>query len=205
MEQKNIEASEVFMETVSLKLNQQDQKIDNQGKKVAVLEARLKEPPAWLSTLTEIRTGILSINTEIGKRQLPAEKIQELSSRLNTGLAIFSQPMKSEVIHHHHVSIGMWAAIGMFLILCLISSGWYMTAQKGQDSRANDFKYRHLKLAVDSAASAYLYCLDSLYSSNTDSFENAVIEQERLKREKFEILDRLGILNRKISDWKAGK
>ena len=159
MEQKNIEASEVFMETVSLQLDQQVDCIDNQGEKVAALEAKLKEPPTWLPTLTEIKTGILSINTEIGKRQLPAEKNSESfpTGLESTGLAIFSQPMKSEVIHHHHVSIGLWAIIGMFLVLCLISAGWYMTAQKGQDSQANDFKYRHLKLAVDSAASAYLY------------------------------------------------
>lgn len=176
MEQKNIEASEVFMETVTLKLDQQDQKIENQGKKVAVLEARLKEPPAWFSTLTEIKTGILSINTEIGKRQLPAEKIQELSSRLNTGLAIFSQPMKSEVFHHHHVSIGLWAAIGMFLVLCLISCGWYMTGQKVEDYQENDIKFRYLKLAADSARSCYLHHLDSLYRQDPDSFENVVVE-----------------------------
>lgn len=202
MEQQNQDANAIFMETVSLKVDQQDQKIEAQAKKVVALENRLKEPPAWVSTLTEIKVGVQSLQVEIGKRHVPVDKIQELSNRINAGLATFSQPTKSVVIHHHHLTLAAWVAIGIFLILCLVSCGWYMTAEKGDEYRASDFKYRHLKLIEDSAGLAYLYRLDSLYRNNTDSFENGVIGQERLKQEKSELEDRLGILNGKIVDWK---
>jgi hypothetical protein len=98
----------------------------------------------------------------------------------------------------------MWITASLFLLLCIASIGWGVTSASLKVYVADDVKYRKLELTRDSASLVYLWCLDSLYTANPDSLQNYVTEQERLKRQREELLDRVQLLEKRI-DTSAGK
>jgi len=188
------------METAAVKLKQQDQQIQEQDKRIATLEDKFSDVPDPSDDLRQIKTRLQTIDTKLDKLQYPTQKMEEFSRELKTGVATIKQPVTTEVKHHHYVPGIFWIAAVLFLGLCLVSSGWWMTTEKMDQYRAGDIKYRNLKLASDSASAAYLFWLDSVYLAQPDSFTNAVLEKERLKEERLDIQDRLNSVNRRINE-----
>lgn len=56
--------------------------------------------------------------------------MQQLSKLLEANLQLLKQAPKQEVVHHHHVTKIMWATAALFLIVCLLSTVWFMTKNK---------------------------------------------------------------------------
>jgi hypothetical protein len=54
-------------------------------------------------------------------------------------------------------------------------------------------KYRKLELTDDSATLQYLWRLDSTYTANPDSLQTYVANQERLKRQRLELLNHIRV------------
>ena len=204
MIEQNDQVREVLMDTVITKLDRQDQKSLDQDKRIAAVEDRLGETDQLASDIQEIKADVRSISENGKQVKFTEGKLQELIKRLDNVLAFLNKPPQSEVRHHHHFPAIVWASAGLFLVLCLVSTGWLMTSEKIEQYRAGDFKYRHLKLYVDSSAAAYLFRLDSVYQANPDSFRNAVADQERLKQERLDLLDRINSINDKIGQTQDG-
>jgi hypothetical protein len=191
MTEHNDQAREVLLDTIVSKLDQQDEKDELHEKRISAVETRLLENAKLSSDINVIKADIRVIKDNSMGEIFPKERAQELNSRLVTVLSQLNQPPKSEVIHHHHFPAIAWTAAGLFLALCLVSTGWFTTLREIDEYKAGDFKYRHLKLSVDSAASAYLFRMDNLYEGNPDSFQNTVLNQERLKQRRLELLDQI--------------
>ena len=200
MDQQSQQTHEVFMETAAVKLKQQDQQIQEQDKRLTALEGKFSDMPDQSDDLRQIKARVQTIDSKMDKLQFPTQKMEEFSRELKTGVATIKQPVTTEIKHHHYVPGLIWIAGGLFLVLCLVSSGWFMTTEKMGQYRANDIKYRNLKLAPDSAVAAYLFWLDSIYLAQPDSFTNAVLEKERLKEERLDIQGRLNSVNRRINE-----
>jgi hypothetical protein len=198
MIEQNDPVKEVLMDTVITKIDRQDQKSQDQDKRIAAIENGLGETAQLASDIPGIKAEVRSMAESGNQVKLTDGKLQELNKRLDKVLALLSKPPQSEVRHHHHFPAIAWATAGLFLALCLVSTGWLMTSQKIEQYRAGDFKYRHLKLFVDSSAAGYLFRLDSVYQAKPDSFRNAVEDQERLKQERLDLLDRINSINGRI-------
>jgi hypothetical protein len=180
MTEQNDNDEEIFAETVLAKFKRQDEQSGLQEKRITAIEGKLNTPQA----------------------KFPEEKMQELNKRLDNVLATLQHPPKSEVRHIYHFPAILWAATGLFLSLCLVSTGWFMTGQRAEQFRENDFKYRYLKVFLDSPATEYLLRLDSTYTANPDSFKNAVLNRERLREQRLELLDQIHSVD---SQYKAGQ
>ncbi len=124
-------------------------KVDAHERKIEQLQEKIEQLPDYTETLNLIKSREDEILVDIQKIFFPEKEMRELSATMVTGLALIRQPMKQEIIHHHHVTKITWIAAALFLIVCLLSTGWYITAAKLEMYKANDTKYRYLKLEAD--------------------------------------------------------
>ena len=198
MAQENQATNEVFMDTVSTKLTNQEQKIQLQDKRLAAVESKISGSPDYSGDLREIKASVQALRTDTVRLQFPMQKLEEFSRLLTAGIATLNQPPKTEIKHHHYVPGIIWSSIGLFVMVCLTTTGWFITARTMDRYSTNDIKYRQLRLVADSAFSAYLFRLDSVYEAAPDSFKDAVLEKERLKEERLELLERFNNVNKQI-------
>jgi hypothetical protein len=182
------------------KLERQEEKLLAQERKIEVVERRINKAPDLSTDIREVRSGLQEVRKTAQSQKFPEDKIQELSSQLDRAITKLGEPLK----HHHYVPKIMWITASFFLLLCIATIGWGVTSASLKVYMANDVKYRKLELTEDSASLVYLWRLDSLYTANPDSLQNYVNEQERLKRQREELLDRVQLLEKRI-DTSAGK
>ena len=121
------------------------------------LEEKLKKSSDTSELLQGIIYHVDELKTTVASNQLPTAKLQEVSSRLSLVFTLLQQPLERKVLHHYHIPKLLWVSVGLFLAVCLVSSGWFMTASKLDGYIANDTKYRHLKL--DTANESLQKCL----------------------------------------------
>jgi hypothetical protein len=200
MSEQKTETGEVLIDTMLSKLERQEEKLLAQERKIEVVERRINEAPDLSTDVREVRSGLQEVRKSAQSQKFPGNKIQELSSQLDRVIAKLGEPLK----HHHYVPKIMWITVSLFLLFCITTIGWGVTSASLKVYVANDVKYRKLELTRDSASLVYLWRLDSIYTANPDSLQNYVTEQERLKRQREELLDHVHILEKRI-DTSAGQ
>ena len=171
--------SELLLNTIIDKLSMQSMDIDAIKEKIETL-------PGNLDVLKDLRTQLSSVENTIQKISFPEKEIRQLSIDLNRATSILHQPLKNEVVNHHHVPKLVWITAGLFLILCLVCSGWYLTNSKLENYIASDTKYRYLKLDTDNVLQKLLLITDSLYFQNP-KMRDDVIEIEEDNNERTEL------------------
>jgi len=95
--------------------------------------------------------------------------------------------VKQEIIHHYHITKAIWIAAALFLIVCILSTALYITADKLKLYKANDTKYRYLKLEANPGFNKWLGIIDSLYIVNP-KMRDAVIAKEEQNQRNFEMM-----------------
>jgi len=207
MDMENQESGGVLVNTIITKLEQHDKQIQGQEIRLDAVQKKMDQVPDPSPGILEIKKGLSTLSTNLQQMQFPADKVKDLGNLLSTAVALLRQPVQPQVHHHHHFPKVVWLTVGLFLSVCFLSLGWTMTGSKLADYRANDTKYRKLKLVADSAFLVYLYKLDSLYRADPDSLRDAVIKEEQLNQERLELTDRIQAVDRKLgqSDPNAGR
>jgi hypothetical protein len=80
------ETSAVLMDTVVSKLEQQQQKMQTQEKRIEQVEEGLQKRPDFSADIKEMKTGLQSLKTAVDNQQFPTKQVQELSKQLTTGI-----------------------------------------------------------------------------------------------------------------------
>ena len=200
MDQESPQTNEVLMETIIVKLDHHDEKIQTQDQNIGALQEIVKNTYDPRRALEEIKTGIQGISTSVKSQQFPTRQIERLSTQLETAMIFFKHPIETRTQHHHHFTGIIWATAGLFLILCLVCTGWYMTADSLKAYKANDTKFRNLKLTAPVSLLQHLWQLDSDYLRDPDKMRSYVTEQERLRQQKQELAEQMEAVNRQIAD-----
>lgn len=170
MAEQNNEMSTPFTEVVT-------NKIQKQAQEIAGIQEKLKSIPDSSYDLTDIKNQLTNIKVAITGIKFPTKQMDELSGNLATGVALLKQPVENKVIHHHHVPKIIMVSAALFIALCLAFCGWYNTSQQLDQYRANDYKYRFLKLRNNPALHQLLLFTDSLCQTNP-SFTDEVLHGE---------------------------
>ena len=170
MTDQNKEISTPFTEVVT-------NKIQKQAEQISAIEKKLETVADTSPVLLEIKKQLTEIKVAIIAIKFPTKQMEELSGNVATSVALLKQPVENKVIHHHHVPKIILISAGLFILLCLVCCGWYNTAQKLDIHRANDFKYRHLKLKSNQNLQQLLVITDSLYKNRSD-FAETVLQGE---------------------------
>jgi hypothetical protein len=175
MENNSNGTSDAFMEVVVKKIELQDLKLFD-------LETRLTSDADHATQIKHIITSVEGLRTAINSGQSP-NRLQEFSTRLALAISLLQKPIENKVNHHHHIPKLIWLTVGLFLLLSLACSGWYMTTEKLDGFIANDTKYRQLKLdSANKRLQADLDVVDSLYQVNPDLRERAIKIEEQNKK-----------------------
>lgn len=183
MNEQTNNTSAAFMEVTS-------RKVEGQDKKIAAIEEKIKDIPTNTELLRKVLYGVEGLHSDIKEATLLPEKLDHFSNRLELAENFLKQSATSKVIHHHHVPKLIWVSAGLFIVLYLVCSGWYVTAGKLSYFIANDTKYRYLRLdTVHKSLQLYLDRLDSLYKIQPDMREK-VLETEEEYRLNFERLQK---------------
>jgi hypothetical protein len=170
-------------------INSMIDKVDAHEKKISELKEKADNLPDYTELLSQVKGAIESIQTNVQKVDFPQKEIQQLTASLVITSSLLKQPVKQEVIHHHHVPKVIWIAAGLFLVLCFVLTGWYKTAGKLEMYKANDTRYRYLKLESDTALNKWLRFTDSLYLASTKMREVVIAREEENQRQ-LEMLQR---------------
>jgi len=206
MNQEKQVPSDVMMDSVVSKVQKQEQRIQAQDEKLTRMEENIKAIPDRSKDWEETKATILELVVVSKGQKTLMEKLHGFFRSLDIAVNLLRHPVESKVQHHHHFPKIAWITAGLFLILCLVCSGWYMTSRTIEQHRAGDIKYRDLKLLSDSAMLRFLWRLDSIYLTDPDKMQKDVEEQERLKQERLELIDQLQAVNSKIGrDKKTGQ
>ncbi len=166
--------------------------IENLNQKIDVMVSTKNETHVDQDNiLKEINAGFNKISDLISKSSFSLDKLQKLSEASERSIQNQITPQESKVIHHHHISKGIWVAIILFILISLESVGWLKTANKLDQYNENDTKYRFMRLDTSAKnLQAYLDSLDARYKSdpNMSSMVTNLEDQykknmERLKKE----------------------
>ncbi len=167
--------SELLLNTIIEKLSMQSMDID-------AIRGKIENLPENLNVLKDLHTQLSSVENTIQKISFPEKEVKQLSFDLNRATSILQQPLKSEVAHYHHVPKLSWITAGLFLILCIVCSGWYTTQSELENYIAGDTKYRYLKLDNDKTLQRLLFITDSLYHLNPKMRDDVIRIEEDNKQ-----------------------
>ena len=183
MNEQDNNTSAAFMEVTS-------RKVEGQDKKIAAIEEKMKDMPANNELLRKLLDSVEILRSDLGSVSLLPGKINNFSNRLDLATDLLRQPAINKVIHHHHIPKLIWISVGLFITLCLVCSGWYVTSTKLDGFVASDTKYRQLLLdTAHRSLQLYLNQLDSLYEMQPD-LRKRVLETEEKYRLNFERLQK---------------
>ncbi len=93
---------------------------------------------------------------------------------------IADQPLNKRIEHEHHLHKGLLIAFILTLLCLVLSFGWYNSYNMSKQLKANDIKYRALKVVGNKSLLKLLHHTDSLYLINSDSFELKVERVEKV-------------------------
>jgi hypothetical protein len=161
--------------------------VDSHTKKIDKIEETIKSTPDHAADIQQVKKELTELETVVQTRNFPIKEMEDLTFRLKEAVALFNQPVTGKVFHHHHVPKIVLVAAGLFLIVCLLSTGWYMTADKLKLYKANDTKYRYLRSYGTKAVQQLLDFADSLYIV-TPKLREAVLQREQKIQDSIETM-----------------
>lgn len=89
-------------------------------------------------------TNVLSLSQS--SLTINFERINELIKSLNNCNNKLNAPVQNAIEHRHHLHIGIWIAIVLFIVNIFLIIGWISYYNNAKQFRENDLKYRALKL-----------------------------------------------------------
>lgn len=178
--------NEVLIGSLIDKVDSQERKIGVQENLINELREKANQIPDDTAAVAQFKTALEGLRADIKKFSFPEKEMRQLAASLETTMQILKQPVKKEIMHHHHAAKTIWIAAALFLIVCLVLTGWYNTFKKLEMYKANDTKYRYVKLYGSPSLNRWLGQVDSGYIVD-GNMRNAVIAREQENQRKFEM------------------
>jgi hypothetical protein len=178
--------------------------VDALEKKTKEIQEQVKGLPNHSESLKGIDSRLSAAENDIkelpGKIFMPLPEILALTHEIHSHSRLLSTPIKQEVRHEHHLSKPIVVCIILSLVVIGLLFLEYYTWFQADQHKENDIKYRFLKVFQDSQGQKALHDLDSQYSVNPNDFRNQVIQQEKIKRERFEDFEQMQEKQQQIKD-----
>ena len=146
--------------------------------------ALLKENNAAKDEVTAqpLLKEVKSLQSEIAKLpfqfKVSDEKMSKLLETITALNLPLENPVQTKVKHNHHLHKGLWVAVGLFLISLLLLLGWINAGNTKEEFKANDIKYRYIKINGNSHLLKLLYHTDNLFNANAEVFRKSTIQEE---------------------------
>jgi len=109
--------NEVLIGSLIDKVDAQERKIGIQENQINELKEKLTRIPDNAEAVSEFKTVLEEIREDIKLMSFPEKEVRDLSARLETTMLILKQPVKKEIMHHHHATKTIWIAATLFLLV----------------------------------------------------------------------------------------
>lgn len=193
--------NEVLIGSLIDKVDAQERKIGIQENHINELREKANITPEIIEAVSQFKTTMEGLRVDIKKLALPEKEIRQFAANLETAMMLLKQPVKKEITHHHHASKTIWIAASLFLIVCLASSGWYNTYKDLEMYKANDTRYRYVKLEAPAGIKKWLGEVDKLYFVDRN-MRNTVIAREEENQRNFEMWQKSAELEKEAKELK---
>jgi hypothetical protein len=158
------------------------EKLEAQENKIAEIEVAIKNLPSNTLGVEEIKNVLESIKEIVEGISFPIQEMRELSRSVTECRKQLSLPVQNSVQHHHHFPKIAWLTAVFFVALLIVCPGWYMTGTASKAYKANDTKYRYLKLNPNRALMQLLFYTDSLYRMDPNMRDSVIQKEEDINR-----------------------
>ena len=120
--------NEVLIGSLIDKVDAQERKIEGQENQINELREKVNTTPDNSEVVSQFKTALEGIRTDIKKLFFLEKEMRQMSATLETiKILLLKEPVKKEIIHHYYSTKISWIVAALFLIVCLISIGWYNT------------------------------------------------------------------------------
>lgn len=177
------------------------EKVEAQENKIGEIEAAIKNIPDNTVGIADVKNAVKSIKEIAESLSFPIQEMRELSKAIIEVRDRLNRPVTSTVQHHHYIPKIIWLCIVLFVSLAVVCTGWYMTANTLTEYKANDTKYRYLKLNSNKSLLDLLYRTDSLFRTDA-GLRDSVIQQEEENQRIFEMLQKANNMEREAEELK---
>jgi uncharacterized coiled-coil protein SlyX len=161
--------------------------VAGQDKTIQELKDKMQALVEGQRDVPKIQGELEEVKAKASKPLLPYKLLQELHSLLQKNVAAMNAPQPAKVIYRHQLTNVIYLVIVLIGAVGLLSMGWYKTSDKLDQYKANDTKYRYLKLNDTKSLQRTLAAADSLYRVNPH-LRDSVQEQEEWNQQQLEML-----------------
>ena len=201
MDEQSNNTNAAFMEVTS-------RKVEGQDRKITVIEEKLNNIPEQTELIRKLIGTVERLREDVKNSHFPADSIREFSKQLAAGVTLLKRPVENKVLHHHHVPKIILITTGLFIILGLVSAGWYITSDKLLRYKDSDTKYRYLKLNGSKYLQQLLTITDSLCLADPGMRDSVIQSEEQIRnnlqmlQQAREMEEKAGELKKKAGDRK---
>ncbi len=161
-------------------------KIENQDRKIQEIDLRLQQEFAAIESVKRLESSINDLNDTLKKIESLKSEMKQFSDSLRGAIALLKTPVTDKVVHHHHFPKIAFITAGLFLVVCLLSIGWYNTGSELDNYKANDTKWRFLRLLNNKNLNQVILSTDSIYLNNPN-MRDSILQAEQVVQEQHDL------------------
>lgn len=161
-------------------------KLDGMEKDLQQLKAEVQAIDRQ-NGMEEVKGDLKNIKVVLTGYTSLKENMTQLSRKLDATREIMMQPRETKVTHHHHLSKIIYVITFLITSVAVMGMGWWNAHHDLANFKANDTKYRLLKLKNNVPLQTLLLATDSLYRIKPNLRDSVLYAEERLK-EKLQML-----------------
>jgi hypothetical protein len=177
------------------------EKVEAHENKFSEVQGTLKDCSGKSKEIEQVKVELKTMKSAVEGISFPTKEMRELSNSMIEVRDRFNRPVINTVQHHHYFPKIIWLCIGLFVSLAVVCTGWYITANTLTEYKANDTKYRYLKLNSNKSLLELLYATDSLFRTDP-GLRDSVIQQEDENQRILEMLQKANNMEREAEELK---
>jgi hypothetical protein len=127
-----------------------------------------------------------SCDQHLNAMDVRLSEVKMLREELKQHTQLFEKPLEKTIHHRHFLAKPLYTLVVMLLVLMVGAFFWIKTGATSDQYRANDSKWRHLKLIRDSTLLNTTEHIDRDWLADPAAFEQLVNEEEERRNEEME-------------------
>jgi hypothetical protein len=177
------------------------EKVGGQEKKISDMQAAINKISDVFGQIESLKGEVQQLNLSVSNLAFPIRDMKDLSKSMADLRNQLGRPITNTVEQYHYFPKIFWLTIVFFAALIIVGVGWFMTGATLSDYKANDTKYRYLKLYNNKSLQELLFVTDSLYRTDPE-MRDSVIQKEEEKRKIFELLQEANSMEKEAEELK---
>lgn len=138
-----------------------------------------KESHEKFNTLSqEIGTLKTGQQTLLQRTSGPIKQLDELGVKIDSHSELLKKPLIQKVVHEHHIPKLLYATAALFCICLCFGFGWFQMAQRSDQYRNNDTKWRKLLLGAKPVLTKIMQDVSTDVDNDPDKTREAVEKEE---------------------------